>query len=215
MNPELANKQQNTHTMKLTKEVISAVLQALSRTTGATGEITKSKDGVVDASLTLTIPEDDDLLVSLSDFNGAYLGMVKCWPGIKPVKEQMLEQVRAGLIATKDAEKATKLAEKEAAKVAKAEAKAAAAKVKEDAKAAAAKAKEDAKAAKVAEAAKKAEDKKKADMAKAQAAADKKAEDDAKKAGATTAKPTPAPAKPTPVPAKPTPAKPTPTKAKK
>lgn len=164
------------------------VIAALAHIQSVSGEIVKTGDeatGIVtDGKLVLTCSgekpgETQQVEVSLSQFDAIYRGMVKCWPVIKPLKDEIAiarrSEIKVAAEATKAAATATKQAEKDAAKVKLAEDKAAkaaakqaekdAAKAAREAAAVAAKAKKDAeiaaaKAAKVV-----------ADTAKATAAA--------------------------------------------
>jgi hypothetical protein len=184
--------QQNIHMSKnkLTTETINAVLDALASTKSASGEIT-NHEGVIDADLTLSAEDGATITLPLSKFNAAYQGMVRCWPGIHPVKVQMINDQRA--LATqlkqqeREAKEAAKVAEREAAAKKRQEEKDA----KEAAKLAAKQAREQAAKDKAAKDAAAAEQKKKDDMAKAQKAAEEKAKRDAKSGEAT-----PAPAAP-------------------
>jgi hypothetical protein len=144
-------------------------LGALTSIDSATAHIIK-KDGLSVGELTLTTKEGP-ITMSLTEFDNIYRGFVKCWPGIKPVKDKIIEASRVETKVAKDAER-----EAEKAKVvqARVEAKAAKDKVKADAKAAKDKAKADAKATKDKADAEALAAKKKADAAKLKLAADAK-----------------------------------------
>jgi len=166
-----------------------AVLLAFNAAEGSV--TTDAKTGIATGNLKLTAEDGGELSVTTDQFDTIYRNMVRVWPVIKPLKEQVIELNRAGTIAAK-------VKAKEDAAILKAEAKekakqerlnklAAEKQAKADAKAAAAKAKEDAKVAA-------AEEKKKADAAKAKLAADAKAKADAAKVQPTTKAPAQAPA---------------------
>ena len=165
--------------MKLNKSSLDQVLAMLATIVSASGSLTKSKDGSVSADLTLTCDDGETHVVTLDQYDRAYKGMVKCWPGISPVKLEMIESQRAALKAEKDAKKEAKEKEKAEARQKLADSREAKRKEKEAAKL---KREEDAKA--------KVEAKKKADMEKAKVAADKKAKADAEKATPTPPAPT-------------------------
>jgi hypothetical protein len=150
-------------------------LDALTSIQSAAGRVAKGKDGLSVGELTLTTGAGP-VLLSLAEFDNIYRGFVKCWPYIKPIKDQIIEASRSETKAAKDAERqaekdkvaAERKAAKEAKDKARAEAKAAKDKAKAEAKAVKEKAAADALAAK-----------KKADAAKLKAAANAKAKKDA------------------------------------
>ena len=143
----------------------------MSRIQSAAGRVAKGKDGLSVGELTLTTGAGP-VLLSLAEFDNIYRGFVKCWPYIKPIKDQIIEASRSETKAAKDAERQAEkdkvAAERKAAKEAKDKAKAAKDKAKAEAKAVKEKAAADALAAK-----------KKADAAKLKAAANAKAKKDA------------------------------------
>jgi len=146
-------------------------LDALTCIQSAAGRVAKGKDGLSVGELTLTTGAGP-VLLSLAEFDNIYRGFVKCWPYIKPIKDQIIEASRSETKAAKDAERQAEkdkvAAERKAAKEAKDKAKAAKDKAKAEAKAVKEKAAADALAAK-----------KKADAAKLKAAANAKAKKDA------------------------------------
>lgn len=177
---------------KIDAKYVNMVMAALASLTEATGQIVEPKDGAPYGQLTLTTETGDTMELSLEQFNLAYNGMVRCWPAIKPLKEEVIAKQRDAAGAEKLAKKAAKEAEK-AERQAKVKAdREAKLKAKEEAKAAKEKAKEEAKAKKEAEAKAKAEEKAKADKEKLRLAAEAKAKaDKIKAAGGDGAAPTP------------------------
>lgn len=188
----------------ITDAVVTEVINLLASISSSKGEIVKPEGGNTDVVLTLqcatsTVGEFRPVKMTLTQFNAMYNGMVKQWPVIKPMKDEVAIAQRAEtkLAAdtkrqeAKDAKKAEKDAEKLAAKTER-EATIAAAKVAKEAAKVAAKAERDAAAAKVkAEKEAAAAAKVKADTLKAQEAANKLA--NAAKGAAATATPTLAP----------------------
>ena len=119
------------------------MIKQLTSIISASGKVQK-QDGKSVGILTLTT-EHGDVSMTLADFDNIYRGMVKCWPTIKPLKEEVIVANRAEVAAEREELKVTAKAEKEKAKAkAKAdrEAKAAAAKAKGSAKEQAARQKE-------------------------------------------------------------------------
>lgn len=183
------------------------VIAALASIQSVTGEITTTGDeqtGVVtDGKLVLVCSTDkpgetQQVEVSLSQFDAIYKGMVKCWPVIKPLKDEIAiarrSEIKAEGDRVKETAKVAKQAEKDAAKKAAADAKVAKAAEKQAAK----------DAAKVARDAKIAADKA---AKEAKIAAEKAAKIAADTAKATTAANTPAVAAKVDAAAKGTPAK--------
>jgi flagellar biosynthesis GTPase FlhF len=149
------------------------IINALGKAVSAEGTIGSDN---VSATLKIDCGEDGIMSMTLDQLDAAYRGIVKCWPGISPVKQQIILNARQAVSDAREAKKA----EKEAEKLKARETADAARKAKEDAKEEARKAKEAAKAKRDEEALAKAEAKKKADMEKATLAATKLAEKQAK-----------------------------------
>jgi regulator of protease activity HflC (stomatin/prohibitin superfamily) len=150
-------------------------IDALTSIQSAAGKIIKDngKSVVVLTLTTATKPIE----LSLEEFDNIYRGFVKCWPAIKPLKDQVIDANRS---ETKLAKEAEKLKEKEAKDAKrKQDREAREAKVKAEKEAKAKKAAE-AKAAKETKEKADREAKLKADKAKLKAASEKKAKDDAK-----------------------------------
>jgi len=142
------------------------IINALAPAEGAQGVIDKDN---VSATLSIDCGEAGTMNLSLEQLDAAYRGIVRCWPGISPIKQQIILNARQAVADAREAKKASKEADKLKAR----EAAEAARKAKEDAKEEARQAKEKLKAEKL-EAAKLAQaEKVKADTAKAAAAASK------------------------------------------
>lgn len=141
--------------------------------------------------LTLTTDRNGPLVMTLEQFDDTYKGFVRCWPIVKPLKDQLATAMRQAAADDREARKAKEQAERDAAKAKAATIRAEAAKVlaeskaKKDEEKATAKAEKDAsdKAAKEAKAQAKADK----DAADAKAKSDKEKAEAKTKAAATKA----------------------------
>jgi hypothetical protein len=135
-----------------------STIKQLTTIESATGKMT-IEDGVAQGNLTLKT-ESGSVELTLAEFDAIYAGFVRCWPAVKPLKEQVIAKQRelvakdkeakaAARDAAREQEKATRKAEREAAaakRKAERDAAKAASKAKAAKAAAAAKAKAKAKA---------------------------------------------------------------------
>lgn len=170
--------------------IVAEVLNTLANVNSASGRV-KTKDNQTEGILTLSTTEGVTLDLTLTQFDNIYRSFVKCWPTVKPLKEEVVIKQKEETTAAKSAEREkaaeAKKVEREAAKAAtkaerdaaKGKADAERAKVKAD-KAEKAKAEKEAKEAQKKAAA---EAKKLADTAKLKAAAEAKDKKDKAAAG--------------------------------
>lgn len=113
------------------KAAYVAVIQNLANIISVTGEKTEI-DGKTGGKLVLVCADSDkpdvttNIEITLGQFDAIYKGMVKCWPAIKPLKDEIAiaqrTETKAEATAAREAAKLAKTAESEAAKaLAKAE----------------------------------------------------------------------------------------------